>query len=692
MRARSVRSTSSNNNLGDSADIPTDSPHILSIQTLRTSFRYHRRVPRLLFLLVILTLGIPATAASPSTIEVVLDASAGMHRPGIGGSPFHATVREALIAVVAEAPAARPDLAIGLRLAGGDPSADLVESCSTTSLDLAPAGMDQDAWIRTLDSLRPHGFRPLIASVVAGLGDLDGAAGNRRIVVVTSGDDQCGGGPQQVAATLAAADRPAELRMVGLGLDQAVLDRFGGVSIRNATSAEELIDALRWAILDGEDRPRPNGQVALRLSVAETETAVARVEIYDQATGEAHPTSIVGQARLDLPAGRYRLVVKPDAGSPVELRDVLVSAGGERAVAVELGQPQPVAIGVGGEPVFSRTTIWIDVAGSPPHEVELQFVDATGATVARYPGPFDGGAWVDTPAMTGELELVMVRRETGGYNRVTTGQPLTVVSADPGLTAPDSIGIGEDVEVGWSALVSSQNVVGLVGRDGPPTDLISCISVDEQPAGRLAAPPAAGELDLVLVDGVTLAVTARHPLLVTQPEAAVSAPARVAPNERIEVAWVGPEGREDFVSLALAGSPDLEYLEWARVEDGNPSLVRAPSAPGEYELRYVDGEKGEVRARATIEVAAVPVELKAPATATAGVRFEVLWTGPAATGDVISLSRPGAAPDRHLEWASVTEGSPLTLAAPSNPGAYEVRYVARNGGEILAQIPIKVRP
>ena len=115
--------------------------------------------------------------------------------------------------------------------------------------------------------------------------------------------------------------------------------------------------------------------------------------------------------------------------------------------------------------------------------------------------------------------------------------------------------------------------------------------------GSMAAPPAAAELDLILIDGVTLAVTARHPLLVTEPEATVTAPARVAPGESIEVAWSGPEDQEDFVSLALAGSPDLEYIEWARVEDGNPSVLRAPSAPGEYELRYVDGEKGEVRAR-----------------------------------------------------------------------------------------------
>jgi len=667
-------------------------PESRSVQTVKGRLRYHRQVPLVIFLLVILLFGTPAASAPPSTIEVVLDVSAGMHRPGVGGSPIYATVREALVAVVAEASAARPNLAIGLRLAGGDPSVDPIESCSTTSLGLPPAEMDQDAWIRVLDDLRPHGYRPLISSVLAALGDLDPSAKNRRIVVVTSGDDQCGNGPQQVVAALAAADHPAELRMVGLGLDQSVLDRFGGVPIRNAASAEELIDALRWAILDQEDHPRPNGHVALQLSLGETEATIARVEIFDQATGEAHPTSIVGEARLDLPAGRYRLAVIPDAGGQIEFRNLLVSAGAERTAVLDLGQPRPITVGIAGDPVFSRSTVWIDVAGSPPPSAELQFVDAAGATLTRFPGPFDGGAWLDTPAMTGSLDLVVVRREAGGFSRVVARQPVTMVLADPGLTAPDELGIGEDVVVSWSALVSSENMVGLVGRDAAPTDLISCISVNERVEGRMAAPPAAAELDLILIDGVTLAVAARHPLLVTEPEATVTAPARVAPSESIEVAWVGPEGQEDFVSLAHVGSQDLEYLEWARVEDGNPSLLRAPSAPGEYELRYVDGEKGEVRARAAIKVTAVPIELEAPATATAGVRFEIVWAGPATPGDIISISKPGAAPNRFLEWASITEGSPLTLAAPSKPGTYEVRYVARNGSEILAQIPIEVRP
>lgn len=683
----------SNNNLKDSAGIPTSPPQKRRVHALRGRFRYHQRVPLLVFLLVILTLGSPAAAAPPSAVEVILDVSAGMHRPGVGGAPIHATVREALIAVVAEAPSVGPNLTIGLRLAGGDPSADHIESCSTTIPALPVAVAEPQAWIRVLDELRPHGFRPLISAVVAGLGDLDPTVEDRRVVVVTSGDDQCGRSPNQVVAALAAAERPAELRMVGLGLEQAVVDRFGGVPIRNATTAEELIDALRWAVLDLEDRPRGDGGLALRLIPSvDDEPVAARVHIFDQATGATHPTTVVGESRLDLPAGRYRLVVKPETGGLIEFRDLLVTAGTERAADLDLSPPQLVAIDVGADPVISGAPTWIEIAGIAPPGARVQFVYASGAAVDPSIEPSPGGVWLDSPAVVGSLELLLLSPPADGPNRVIARLPVTVVSGDPGLTAPDEIGIGEDLAVAWSALAGDGGLIGMVPRDGAPTHLIECIPVAGRTEGRLTAPAAAAELDLVFVNSVTLAATARHPLQVTAPEVTVEAPPRVATGETIEVTWMGPEGAEDFVSLAVVGSPDLEYLEWARVEDGNPSVLPAPRTPGDYELRYVDGDKGEVRARAALEVAAVPIDLAGPATATAGRRFEVVWTGPASPGDFISISKPDAPPDRYLEWTSIIEGSPLTLAAPSKPGAYEIRYVAANGGEVLARTPIEIRP
>ena len=51
----------------------------------------------------------------------------------------------------------------------------------------------------------------------------------------------------------------------------------------------------------------------------------------------------------------------------------------------------------------------------------------------------------------------------------------------------------------------------------------------------------------------------------------------------------------------------------------------------------------------------------------------------------------GAPVGSYLDWAYVTEGSPLTLTAPDDSGDYEVRYVTDRGGSFtFASVPIEV--
>ena len=334
---------------------------------MRVRFRYHQRVPRLLLVVFILALGAPAAGAPPATVEIVLDASAGMHRPGVGGSPDsrHGSRGAGCSRRRSSSRPAEPrDRSPSCRWRPIGRSHRIVLDDEPQSF--RRPGWIRMRWIRVLDDLRPRGFRPLISSVLAALDDLDPTTRNRRIVVVTSGDDQCGSGPQQVAAALAAADHPAELRMVGLGLDQTVLDRFGGIPIRNATSAEELIDALRWAILDLADHPRPTGHLALQLSWATPKllSRVWRSSIRPPMRPTPHP-SWERPASISRPDGTGWWS-KRRPGGQIEFRNLLVSAETEGSAVLDLGQPPPVAVGIAGDPVFSRTRTWIDVAGSPP--------------------------------------------------------------------------------------------------------------------------------------------------------------------------------------------------------------------------------------------------------------------------------------------------------------------------------------
>jgi len=650
-------------------------------------------VHRVVFLTIALSVAASfAVAGSPATVDVVLDASASMNRAGSDGSPIDAVVRESMAAVLAEAAALQPRLTIGLRVAGGGGRTESLGSCSVTDLVVPLADLEPDRWFRTLDAIKPSGLRPLFAAVLAAVVDLEHATGQRRIVIVTSGDDQCGLGPQQVAAALSALDRPVDLRIVGLALDQGVADRFGAVPFRNSATAEELLTSLRWAILDIEDPVRPAGTLVLELSSDSTDPIVARVDLVDSATGEETTNAVTDTGRVDVAAGRYRLTITPQPEGSSEFRGLLILPGTETRLALDPGAGPVAAVDVGSDPVVVGAPIWIDVAGDVPDGAHLLFVDANGRSVSRSESPFANDGWTVSPPLAGPLDLLLMGPEEQGVRPVLAARSFVAVASKPSFTVPESLGIGEELVVDLSDPHSPGDFIGLVPRAGTPTDTVSCVETGVGVHARLTAPPEEAELDLIYVEAATMSVAARHPLQITAPQATVEAPARTEPGETIEVVWRGPENDEDFLSLARADSPDGAYVEWARAEDGSPAVFRAPDSPGAYEARYVDGRTGEVRARTPVEVAAVPVELSVPTTARCGRRFEVVWTGPGSPGDFLAVSRPDTAPHRFLDWSPTNVGSPLTLAAPPRPGTYEVRYVTGSGQEILAASPIEIEP
>jgi len=376
-----------------------------------------------------------SSVAGPFTVGVVLDGSETMLLP-VAGSTIQTKVREAIITTISEAAAREDDLVIGLRVAGGG-------SCSVSD-PLVPAGPpDWDRWTKALSGIHPKGKRPLFRTVASAVADVARGDAPSRVVVITTGGDQCGAGIEEIAAALTSSHGAVEIRVVGLNLDPSTLASFGSVQVRNATDPSQLLDAVRWGVIE-----------------------------------------------------------RKDPG--------------------------------------------VDAAAADPTPTEI---------------------------------------------------PAT-------LTAPSEIAAGAEIELTWS----------------------------------------------------------------------------------------GPEGPEDFLSIARMDSADGDYMDWARVDEGNPTRFTAPLQPGAYELRYIDGETGEVRGRSALEVVAIPIELRVPATATAGLRFEVAWNVHAAAGEFVAITRRGSENAPYLDWATTTTGSPTTLAAPPRPGIYEVRYYARGGIEILARVEIEVRP
>ena len=87
-------------------------------------------------------------------------------------------------------------------------------------------------------------------------------------------------------------------------------------------------------------------------------------------------------------------------------------------------------------------------------------------------------------------------------------------------------------------------------------------------------------------------------------DTALQAVERIAAGHAFEVEWTGPGHKRDWVSIATPGSKPGKHVSYAYVRHGRTLEMRAPSTPGTYELRYVNGSDSKLLARRKLVVGA----------------------------------------------------------------------------------------
>jgi Ca-activated chloride channel family protein len=180
-------------------------------------------------------------------------------------------------------------------------------------------------------------------------------------------------------------------------------------------------------------------------------------------------------------------------------------------------------------------------------------------------------------------------------------------------------------------------------------------------------------------------------------DATVTAPSVVGAGAPIEAGWTGPGNRGDYIDLVPRGlTATSGEIAYAYTRDAVPvAKLRAPTAPGEYDVRYVLqlASARTVKATAPVTVTAAAASLTVPPKAEGGEPLTIAWTGPAGAGDYIDI-----VPASHTEtsgeitYAYTRDGNPSKLTAPGKPGAYQIRYLLEGPGgrKVLVSSPLVV--
>jgi len=256
---------------------------------------------------------------------------------------------------------------------------------------------------------------------------------------------------------------------------------------------------------------------------------------------------------------------------------------------------------------------------------------------------------------------------------------LETCDVDPCALAAELAGSGADF------------TVHVIGFDISQEDQGRLRCLADKTGGLFLAAGDAGSLRDALQKTVEEVKAPPAPVVEDPGTATVQGPAAVPVGSAFQVQWQGPDSRGDFIAIAEKKSRDLSYLDYAYTKRGNPVNLSAPGREGDFELRYIHDQSNRVIGRADIKVTPVQATVQAPAEADVAVAFEVQWQGPAYAGDYIAIARPDQPVAGYVNYTYTSEGSPLNLQAPSDPGVYEVRYLLGKGNHLLAKTSLEIK-
>lgn len=360
----------------------------------------------------------------------------------------------------------------------------------------------------------------------------------------------------------------------------------------------------------------------------------------------------------------------------------------------------------------------------PPASATLEAVDsapATSSVAVTFTGPGDRGdfigiyragssvddsglmyAWVEqaehgrvqllTPATPGAYTLRYVSPRRG--SAVLAERSITLTEIQAAIDAPSEAAAGSLIRVKARGPFSPSHWVGFAPRNSDAGRYLHyqrLSGAESELELRVPAEPGDYELRYVLNESERVLLT--RPFKVVAASVFVRGPAEASASSLVEVEAAGPIDDRHWIGFAPAGGHPGSYRDYTRPVQGQTRYsLRAPSEPGDYELRYVLNESESVAASQPIRVLTAQTRIEAPAEASAGAAVAVTAEGPAGSGAWVGFAAVGADDGAWEGEYAFLETSPMSvqLAAPEARGAYEIRIVSSDG-KVLGRRPITLR-
>lgn len=570
-------------------------------------------------LVLTIALALPASLQAQENVMLVLDASGSMWGQ-IGGVTKIEIARETIAGLVNEW---KPENPLGLVAYGHRVKGD----CSDIETLIPVGPLDARAYIDTVNRLNPRGMTPLSAAVVQAAEALKYSEQKATVVLVSDGEETCNLDPCEVGASLQAAGVDFTAHVIGFDVvnpeHQAQLrclaENTGGRYF-NASDADDLAVALGSVVAISTEVALPPAEASL--SAPEQATVVTDIEIAWE--GPADPGDYIVFIAANDPRATelgyvwVRQTEKDvaDPGAALSLRtpakpgDYLLRYVSPRRKLAVLGEvkvqvveavvsisgPAEASAGTSIEvtaigPVDSGHWIGFAPAGSPPSAYR-HYVRPTAGTETYS---------LRTPGEPGEYELRYVLNESAA---IAASQPIRINPAAASVSGPSEAMAGTSITVIATGPIQGGHWIGFAPAGSSPGTYRDYVrpSADSD-SYQLRTPGEPGEYELRYVLNESGPVVASQPIRILAAEASVSGPTEAVAGSQVVINATGPVDAGHWIGFAPAGSPANIYRDYTRPKEGIISYsLTAPTAPGDYEIRYVLNESGPVVASQKIRI------------------------------------------------------------------------------------------
>ena len=218
------------------------------------------------------------------------------------------------------------------------------------------------------------------------------------------------------------------------------------------------------------------------------------------------------------------------------------------------------------------------------------------------------------------------------------------------VTAPAQVAAGTKFSVHWKGPNNPRDFVTIVKAGTPEKQYDAYEYTSKGTPLELRAPDQAGEYEVRYLTAQSYLTLGTAKVTVTAINATVQGPAEAVAGTTFPVSWKGPNNANDYINLVPKGAREGVSGNYAYTARGNPSIVLAPLAAGDYELRYSTGQSHATLARAAVRITPAKEEpglvgVTASSAAGSSSAVEIILD---ASGSMLQTHRQ-AAPNRHRE-------------------------------------------